>query len=520
MNSFIRVLVYFALSFVSVSSYGADIGQLLKNGDVEIKAWLSDSSLVSNGSFVDKGNLVNKDSHVDKDSYVEKESLVDKDNEADLDSRNKKKSPANFAVNEQIILYIEVATPRWFTGGTRISSIEIPNVVVKQRNQLATNFTERRVTKEKGAQTWSHQRWEITLYPQDIGQYRVPQTPVRVQVSAPDGSNVTGELYTQPLNFNAKRPSGLLSNEDVWVSASDLKLEQQWNQSNQDETLKVGDAITRTVTVSGSDTLAMLIPTLIPTGSDSGYQHYTQPNQLSDTQVRGNYQSSRTEESVYVLQDGGELYFPPVEIMWWNTQSQQLETLSVEGRTYQVHHTVQSFIQAYWQWFVAGVCALMIFAGSVMFMVRYYQTHPLPSQVMFYRALKAKDSPKVRVLLFRHLRQKTDLLEIKQYEHNPQGKDNPQSKDNKQNEAKKNEANKKIEANSQWVDDAQEIQSQPVSFDLGWRIWRKIKTPDERVGILNNRTTENRIRLLLMKHKTLPSLDSLRMRLEKDRNKE
>ncbi|MDN3616603.1 BatD family protein [Vibrio gallaecicus] len=485
MNNFIRVLVYFALSFASVSSYGADIGQLLKSGDVEIKAWLSDSSLVS------------KDSHVDKD------------NEADLDSINKKKSSANFAVNEQIILYIEVATPRWFTGGTRISSIEIPNVVAKQRNQLATNFTERRVTKEKGAQTWSHQRWEITLYPQDVGQYWVPQTSVRVQVSAPDGSNVTGELYTQPLNFNAKRPSGLLANEDVWVSASDLKLEQQWSQSNQEETLKVGDAITRTVTVSGSDTLAMLIPTLIPTGSDSGYQHYTQPNQLSDTQVRGNYRSTRTEESVYVLQDGGEIYFPAVDIMWWNTQTQQLETLSVEGRTYQVHHTVQSFIQAYWQWFAVGICALILLLSCVILMVRYYQTHPLPSKVMFYRALKAGNSPQARVLLFRHLRKKTDLLELKQYELNQPSKGAHQSKGLQQNEA-----------NIQWKGDAQEFQSKSVSFSLGWRIWRKIKTPGGRVGIADNRKIENRIRLLFMKHKILPSLDSLRMRLEKDRNKE
>jgi len=473
MINFIRVLVYFALSFVSLSSYGADIGQLLKNGDVEIKAWLSDSSLVS------------KDSHVDKDS------------EADLNSGNKKKSPANFAVNEQIILYIEVATPRWFTGGTRISSVEIPNVVVKQRNQLATNFTERRVTKEKGAQTWSHQRWEITLYPQDIGQYWVPQTAVRVQVSAPDGSNVTGELYTQPLNFNAVRPSGLLANEDVWVSASDLKIEQHWEQSNQNETLKVGDAITRTVTVSGSDTLAMLIPTLIPAGSDSGYQHYTQPNQLSDTQVRGNYQSSRTEESVYVLQDGGELNFPAVDILWWNTESQQLETLSVEGRTYQVHHTIQSFIQTYWQWFVVGVCALVVLLGSLVLMIRYYQTHPLPSKVMFYRALKAGDSPKARVLLFRHLRQKTDLLEIKQLK-----------------------VNNHEAVNGNWGSDAQEFQSKSVSFDLGWRIWRKIKTQGNRVVTSENRMIENLVSLLFMKHQALPDLDSLRLRLEKDRNKE
>ena len=60
----------------------------------------------------------------------------------------KRKTPS-FSVNEQVILTIEVATPRWFTGGTRIGSIEMPNVIAKQRNQLATNLPE-----HKGGQTW------------------------------------------------------------------------------------------------------------------------------------------------------------------------------------------------------------------------------------------------------------------------------------------------------------------------------------------------------------------------------
>ncbi len=55
-----------------------------------------------------------------------------------------RKEAPKFSVNEQVILYIEVATPRWFTGGTRIGSVEIPNVIAKQRNQLATNYTERK----------------------------------------------------------------------------------------------------------------------------------------------------------------------------------------------------------------------------------------------------------------------------------------------------------------------------------------------------------------------------------------
>lgn len=83
-----------------------------------------------------------------------------------------------YAINQQIILYIEVVTPRWFTGGTRIAAIDIPNVAVKQRNQLATNFTER-----KNGVTWTHQRWEVTLYPQKAGTYVIPPTAVKVQVS-------------------------------------------------------------------------------------------------------------------------------------------------------------------------------------------------------------------------------------------------------------------------------------------------------------------------------------------------
>ncbi|MCV5803009.1 BatD family protein, partial [Escherichia coli] len=90
-----------------------------------------------------------------------------------------RKTPS-FSVNEQVILTIEVATPRWFTGGTRIGNIEIPNVIAKQRNQLATNFTE-----QKEGQTWSRQRWEVTLYPQASGDFVIPPVAVGVQVSAP-----------------------------------------------------------------------------------------------------------------------------------------------------------------------------------------------------------------------------------------------------------------------------------------------------------------------------------------------
>ena len=92
------------LMTVSFSSRSDAAEKLTKADQVTIKSWLSDSKINQSGD---------------------------------------KKTPT-YSINQQVILYIEVVTPRWFTGGTRIAPIEIPNVVAKQRNQLATNFTERR----------------------------------------------------------------------------------------------------------------------------------------------------------------------------------------------------------------------------------------------------------------------------------------------------------------------------------------------------------------------------------------
>ena len=211
------IFVAVILMVMSFGSRASTVETLDKSDQVTIKTWLSDSNNAK---------------------------------------ENKDKKASTYAVNQQIILYIEVVTPRWFTGGTRIAPIEIPNVVAKQRNQLATNFTERR-----NGVTWTHQRWEVTLYPQIEGNFVVPPTAVKVQVSRENSGNVSGVLYTEPQRFTAITPSGLLNYDSEWVSGRNFSVEQEWDKSNDD--LKAGDAITRTITIKGSDTLAMLIPELI-----------------------------------------------------------------------------------------------------------------------------------------------------------------------------------------------------------------------------------------------------------------
>ncbi|MHB9958161.1 BatD family protein [Vibrio campbellii] len=315
------------------------------------------------------------------------------------------KEAPKFSVNEQVILYIEVATPRWFTGGTRIGSVEIPNVIAKQRNQLATNYTER-----KGGQTWSRQRWEITLYPQASGQFVIPPVAVGVQVSAPDGSKVAGTLYTQPIKFEASMPSGLLSDDSAWFTATKVSVDQKWTTSNDE--LKVGDVITRTIAINAQDSLSVLLPDLLSNDSTASYQAYPQPNRLDDKQTRGDYQSSRIEESVYVIQQGGEFTLPEHKFQWWNSKSKQLETVVIEGKTFKAKHTFKSFVRAYSGWLIGSAVTLFVLVIAALSIHRYYRSRPTPPWLVFKRMVKANRWGAARASLYKQLRSNTGGLEM------------------------------------------------------------------------------------------------------------
>ncbi|MCG6507390.1 BatD family protein, partial [Vibrio parahaemolyticus] len=124
---------------------------------------------------------------------------------------------------QQILLHIEVSTNSWFTSGTQIKGIEIPNVLVKQRNTSAVNYTER-----ENGQTWSIQRWEITLYPQQSGEFVVPAAQVFTQVSDFNNQKKAVTLQTAPISFRVVLSSAELAARNGFA-ASAVKVQQQWS---------------------------------------------------------------------------------------------------------------------------------------------------------------------------------------------------------------------------------------------------------------------------------------------------
>ncbi|NOH28393.1 BatD family protein [Vibrio mediterranei] len=350
----------FLLTFSVQSNAAMTINELERVGGVEIKSWLSKGATAS--------------------------------------------EPA--AIREQVILYIEVSTPRWFTGGTRISAFGMPDLIVKQRNQLATNYTER-----KNGQTWSRQRWEITLYPQQSGEYRLPKVPVRVQVSAPDGTNVQGTLYTKPMSLFTQLPDASFTPNKPWFVASNVKVSEHWQQSS--EKLEAGDSLTRKVTITADDTLSILLPPLDSEQSIVGTKSYPKPSVLTDSQTRGNYQSTRTDETVYILTTGGEVTFPKQTIRWWDSESQSVKEVTLATKKITVAHTWRSLLNTYWSQIAILISASIVLIGLTIFVNRYYKLHPKPPWWLFQQAVRRQDWPKVRTLLYLKGRKRTANLELK-----------------------------------------------------------------------------------------------------------
>ncbi|NOI34275.1 protein BatD [Vibrio cyclitrophicus] len=409
----------------------ADIFDLQKSGDVELIAWV--------GEKPKSGDKV---------------------------------TPTKVSVNEQVILNIEVATPRWLTGGTRIGSIEIPNVIAKQRNQLATNYTER-----VNGTTWSRQRWEVTLYPMTSGEFVIPTVPVRVQVSAPDGSNVGGTLYTQPIKFEASLPSGLLDNESPWFSATEVDTEQQWQRSS--ENLKVGDAITRTVTIKAKDSLSVLLPDVLNNESTQQYQAYPQPNRLDDTQDRGNYRSSRIEETVYVIQQGGEFTLPEFAFQWWDSKNQRIENVVIKGNVFEAKHTVQSFIKAYMSVFISVGQALLFSVACFVSVKRYYANRPTPGWLALRRLLKQGNWPALRTFIYRQLRNETSQLELGKAQLG------------------------KLNGQKCWLEDSEALQQGREDKSVFTRLWKGIRNfPGDTSNSSNSRSIFDRLKI----PKALPDL--------------
>ena len=120
---------------------------------------------------------------------------------------------------------------------------------------------------------------------------------------------------------------------DEWMPSSNVELTEQW--SDDLNNLSVGEPITRTIRISAQGlTGAQILPLTIAPSSQ--YKLYPDQPQL-DQQVSSNgLLGTRTESLALVPNQAGEIVLPAIEMRWWDTVNQRMQTASLPGKTVQV----------------------------------------------------------------------------------------------------------------------------------------------------------------------------------------
>ncbi|MBD9416032.1 protein BatD [Pseudomonas sp. PDM16] len=218
-----------------------------------------------------------------------------------------------------------------------------------------------------------------------------------------------------------------------WLPARSLTLSQAW--SPEPDKPSVGDSLTRNIMLRVEGLSSAQLPPL-PVQDSPGLRRYPdQPQQRNEINANGLI-GSREESEALVPSQSGQVTLPEVQVLWWNTEQDRLETASLPARTLDVAVNPSLEVEApvghqpgtsdqtnnpLWIWQLA--CALLALTTALGFGLWWHarrqpailptaQTGPSPRTLLddLKRACQANDPQATRQALDAWARQQPETL--------------------------------------------------------------------------------------------------------------
>jgi hypothetical protein len=176
------------------------------------------------------------------------------------------------------------------------------------------------------------------IFPQQSGELTIPSLLFSATVASARQSNafnpfgqpgqltrvksaqITLQVKAKPANYPA---------DAVWLPARALTLSENWSPPPTE--IKVGNSLTRILKLSAEGLSSAQLPPL-PSVQISGLRNYPDQPQLQNSIDVLGLLSSREEREALVPSRSGTIDLPAIELPWWNTQTDQLEQLSLPAQ--------------------------------------------------------------------------------------------------------------------------------------------------------------------------------------------
>lgn len=171
------------------------------------------------------------------------------------------------------------------------------------------------------------------IFPQRSGPLEIPDILFRGEVTDGSSNFVFRNLNTQRVTayiegttIDVKERPASVQSLDHWLPASNVTLTESW--SGDLSNLKIGDPVTRTVTLTVEGLDGAMLPPFSPE-QIRGMNVYPDPPDIQRTFVEGRIVGTRVETTTIVPREDGALEIPAISIPWWDINADALQTATL-----------------------------------------------------------------------------------------------------------------------------------------------------------------------------------------------
>jgi len=138
-------------------------------------------------------------------------------------------------------------------------------------------------------------------------------------------------LYSKAINLNIKDIPVKFKARN-WLPSTAVKLTEEWPENKK---FIAGDPITRTLTLTAKGLTAAQLPKINQPSID-GLKQYPDKPESQEQNIKDGLIATRKQKLALVPTKAGSYTLPAINIPWWNTQTNKMETVHLPQRSFTV----------------------------------------------------------------------------------------------------------------------------------------------------------------------------------------
>ena len=260
--------------------------------------------------------IINKTSNTDEDLFIEVEATA-----------------KNIYIQSQVLYTLRLYT-RVDLSQARLDEPELADAVIERlgddsRFNTQVNGLDYSVTERKYA-IFPQKSGKLTIKPLTLTAELITNSPPNFNGFFNSQATKTKRIQSQAITLDVK-PVPASFNGKHWLSAQQLVLKQAW--SGDIEHMKIGEPLTRTITLLAKGTTVSQLPELNTAINNNQLKAYPDQPVLQEQKKADGVMAFREEKIALILSQAGDYKLPAIQIPWFNTESQKMEIAEIPEAT-------------------------------------------------------------------------------------------------------------------------------------------------------------------------------------------